>query len=98
MNVHDPADVFWAITTRVNPAKDVIIIPHERIHPLDISVPKVDDAGSTVMRIGGKMAIDATKPPTFRKKERDMFNRVQPSGLNDPAIQSLLQRLAAMSP
>lgn len=98
VNVHDPADVFWAITTRVNPAKDVIVIPHERIHPLDISVPKVDDAGSTVMRIGGKMAIDATKPPTFRKKERDAFYRVEPSGLHDEAIQPLLKRLASMNP
>lgn len=89
VNVHDPRDVFWAISTRVNPAKDVIIIPHERIHPLDISVPKVSDE-VTVMRVGGKMAIDATKPPLWRKKDRECFERVQPIGTGDPSLEKIL--------
>jgi hypothetical protein len=43
------------------------------------------------------MAIDATKPPLWRKKERAHFDRVTPMGAHDPAIQSLLQRLASMA-
>ena len=81
----------------MNPERDVIIIPHERIHPLDISAPNVDKSGVTVMRVGGKMAIDATKPPLWRKKERPEFERVKPSGVDDPALQALLAQLASMS-
>ena len=97
VNVYDPREVFWAMSTRVNPERDVIVIPHERIHPLDISAPNVDPAEVTVMRVGGKMAIDATKPPLWRKAERAHFDRVKPSGTDDPAVQELLKRLASMA-
>jgi UbiD family decarboxylase len=97
VNLYDPQDVFWAISTRVNPERDVILIPHERIHPLDISAPNVDPSEVTVMRVGGKMAIDATKPPLWRKQERAHFDRVTPMGAHDPAIQALLKRLASMA-
>lgn len=93
VNIHDPRDIFWAISTRVNPEKDVIVIPHERIHPLDISAPRVSDQEVTVMRVGGKMAIDATKPPLWRKKDREAFERVQPSGTGDPALEKILALL-----
>ena len=94
VNIHDPKEIFWAISTRVNPERDVIIIPHERIHPLDISVPRVDNHGEvTVMRVGGKMAIDATKPPLWRKKERDAFERVEPSGAGDHTLDEILELL-----
>jgi 2,5-furandicarboxylate decarboxylase 1 len=93
VDIHNPKEVFWAISTRVNPERDVIIIPHERIHPLDISAPRVSDEEVTVMRVGGKMAIDATKPPLWRKKARDAFERVQPSGANDPALEEILALL-----
>lgn len=97
VDIYDPRDVFWAISTRLNPEHDVIVLPHERIHPLDISAPNVDRSEVTVMRVGGKMAIDATKPPLWRKKERDEFNRVKPKGTDDPAIEALLRRLASMA-
>ena len=90
VDVHDPKDVFWAISTRVNPERDIILIPHERIHPLDISASRVSEEEVTVMRVGGKMAIDATKPPLWRKKAREAFERVQPSGAGDPALESIL--------
>ena len=98
VNIHDPREVFWAISTRVNPEKDVIIIPHERIHPLDISAPKYSEEEVTVMRIGGKMAIDATKPPVWRQKDRDHFRRVNPSGYGDKALEGILALLRADRP
>ena len=67
-------------------------MPGSRLHPLDISVPEVGD-DYTVMRIGGKMAIDATKPPTWRKAERERFTRVDPMGKGDPAIQKILEQV-----
>ena len=90
LDIHDPKEVFWAISTRVNPEKDIIVIPHERIHPLDISVPRVTDSEVTVMRVGGKMAIDATKPPLWRKKAREGFDRVQPAGFGDRTLDDIL--------
>ena len=96
VNIYDPREVFWAMSTRVNPEHDVIVLPHERIHPLDVSAPNVDRSEVTVMRIGGKMAIDATKPALWRKTEREEFTRVKPKGADDPAIEDLLRRLAAM--
>src|SRR6266581_346407 len=90
--------VFVQMTPRWDgQARDVIVIPHERIHPLDISAPNVDRSEVTVMRVGGKMAIDATKPPLWRKKEREEFTRIKPKGADDPALQALLTRLASMA-
>ena len=37
------------------------------------------------------MGIDATKPPTWRKEERDNFRRVDPMGKGDDAIARLLE-------
>ena len=48
------------------------------------------------MRVGGKMAIDATKPPLWRKKERASSAR-QAQRLDDHALQALLAKLASMS-
>ncbi len=61
------------------------------------SAPNIDRSEVTVMRIGGKIAIDATKPALWRKKERQEFSRVKPKGADDPAIADLLKRLASMS-
>ena len=39
------------------------------------------------------MAIDATKPATWRKAERDKFARVDPMGKGDPAIARILEQV-----
>lgn len=81
VNIEDPADVMWAVSTRVNPEKDVIITSGNRIHPMDISCPQISPPGEkTWQRIGGKMGIDATKPSLFRKGERGRFTRCRPMG------------------
>ena len=90
VDIYNAEEVLWAIATRVDPAKDVIVIPHERLHPLDISIPEMG-RDVTVMRIGGKMAIDATKPPLWRGKERARFTRVDPMGRRDPALAKLIE-------
>ena len=81
VNIYDPADLMWAISTRVNPARDVLIIPDARIHPMDISCPEISPPGeSTWQRLGGKMLIDATMPSTFQGKARERFRRCRPMG------------------
>ncbi|MDP2683349.1 MAG: menaquinone biosynthesis decarboxylase [Deltaproteobacteria bacterium] len=62
INVHDWNDVVWAISTRVDPKRDVMIIEDTPIDYLDFS--------STVAELGSKMGIDATmkKPPEVSRE------------------------------
>jgi len=57
IDVHNAMDVEWAIATRVQGDKDVIIIPGARAKPLDPSLP-VTPPG--VVPTGAKVGIDAT--------------------------------------
>jgi len=58
IDVNNPTDVEWAIATRVQGDKDVIIIPGARAKPLDPSLPQ----GAGVVPTGAKVGIDATIP------------------------------------
>ncbi|HLX28441.1 MAG TPA: 4-hydroxy-3-polyprenylbenzoate decarboxylase [Casimicrobiaceae bacterium] len=52
VNVRDWKDVIWALTTRVDPARDTLIVPNTPIDYLDFASP---EAG-----LGSKIGIDAT--------------------------------------
>jgi 2,5-furandicarboxylate decarboxylase 1 len=58
IDVNDPTDVEWAIATRVQGDKDVIIVPGARAKPLDPSLLQ----GAGVVPIGTKVGVDATIP------------------------------------
>jgi 2,5-furandicarboxylate decarboxylase 1 len=58
IDIFDPTDVEWAIATRVQGDKDVIVIPGARAKPLDPSLPQ----GFGVVPTGAKVGIDATIP------------------------------------
>src|SRR5207247_5332088 len=53
VNIHDPNDVIWAITTRVDAARDVMIINNTPTDTLDPASPLVN--------LGSKLGIDATQ-------------------------------------
>jgi 2,5-furandicarboxylate decarboxylase 1 len=57
-NLDDPADVYHAIATRCDPARDVVIVPGTRGSPYDPSARPLE--GQFPWRIVGKMGIDAT--------------------------------------
>jgi 2,5-furandicarboxylate decarboxylase 1 len=79
VDIYDPQDVAWAIATRVNPSEDISVIPGVRGHPLDNSLPPVSGPGITTWhRLGSRMIIDATKPPTCDPTARETFDRVRP--------------------
>jgi 2,5-furandicarboxylate decarboxylase 1 len=81
VDIEDPAELWWAVSTRVDPERDIFISGGHRIHPMDISCPQISPPGEkTWQRVGGKMGIDATKPSLFRKTERERFNRCRPMG------------------
>jgi 2,5-furandicarboxylate decarboxylase 1 len=69
IDVFDGTDVEWAIATRVQADKDVIIIPGARSKPLDPSLPPTPGRIPTT----AKMGIDATIPEDV---PRERFERL----------------------
>lgn len=92
VNIYDPAEVMWAFSTRVDPGRDIVIIPDARIHPMDISAQEISPPGEiTWQRVGGKMMIDATMPSTFRAAERDRFRRCRPMGWGKVKLEDFIK-------
>ncbi len=52
INIRDPRQVVWAITSKVDPVRDVFILPHTPFDSLDFASEKIG--------LGGRMGIDAT--------------------------------------
>ena len=52
INIRDPRQVVWAITSKVDPVRDVFILPETPFDTLDFASEKVG--------LGGRMGIDAT--------------------------------------
>jgi 4-hydroxy-3-polyprenylbenzoate decarboxylase len=52
INIRDPRQVVWAISSKVDPQRDVFIIPDTPFDKLDFATPKVG--------LGSRMGIDAT--------------------------------------
>ena len=59
IDVGNPMDVEWAIATRVQADRDVIVIPGARAKPLD---PSLAVTPPGVVPVGAKVGIDATIP------------------------------------
>lgn len=73
---HDEKELFWSLSTRVNPERDTFIVPGTHGHHLDASLPLITEPGKfPQIRRGSKMGIDATKPPTNEPDARDHFTR-----------------------
>ena len=69
IDVFDPTEVEWAIATRVQGDKDVIIVSNARAKPLDPSLPQ----GYGVVPTGAKVGIDATIPEGI---PREYYERI----------------------
>ncbi len=52
INIRDPRQVVWAITSKVDPVRDVFILPENPFDALDFA--------TTQRGLGGKMGVDAT--------------------------------------
>jgi len=52
VNIHDMNDVIWAVTTRTDPARDILILDRVPTDTLDPSSP--------ILNLGSKIGIDAT--------------------------------------
>jgi 4-hydroxy-3-polyprenylbenzoate decarboxylase len=52
VNIRDPRQVIWALSSKVDPCRDVLIVPETPFDTLDFASEKIG--------LGGRMAIDAT--------------------------------------
>src|ERR1700691_5905904 len=69
IDVNDPTEVEWAIATRVQGDKDIMIVANARAKPLDPSLPQ----GYGVVPTGAKVGIDATIP---ENSPREYYERI----------------------
>jgi len=83
IDIYDYRDIQYALATRVDPSRDVIIVNNARGWPFDPSAHPVNEASpkaenSRFPSIVGKWAIDATKPVPYRRAERERYERAWP--------------------
>jgi len=78
VNIRDWKEVIWAITTRVDPVRDTLLVENTPIDYLDFASP--------VSGLGGKMGLDAThKWPGETAREWGRAIRM------DPAVEQRVQ-------
>ncbi len=85
VNVHDMREVIWAVTTRFDPARDVVIIPDSPIDALDHSTYRPN--------LGGKLGIDATKKWKEEGYEREWPEVVEMSEDVKAKVDSIWEEL-----
>jgi 2,5-furandicarboxylate decarboxylase 1 len=83
IDIHDPREIEYALATRVDPSRDVVIINNSRGWPFDPTARPVLEAGERTARsrfpaVVGRWGIDATKPVPYREAERALFDRAWP--------------------
>ena len=69
VNVHDMDDVIWAVTTRADAARDVMIIDHTPTDTLDPASP--------LLNLGSKLGIDATQKTKEEGYQREIQELVK---------------------
>ena len=78
INIHDANDVIWAITTRTDAARDIMIINNTPTDTLDPASPLVN--------LGSKLGIDATQ----KTKEEGYHREIQEIVKSDPVTKNLV--------
>ena len=84
-NLDDPADVYHAIATRCDPARDIIIVPGTRGSPYDPSATPIP--GQAFWRTVGKAGIDATLKSRHDLKD---FERAWPKNWGKVSLSDYL--------
>ena len=73
INIRDPRQVVWAISSKVDPSRDVFILPETPFDTLDFASSKVG--------LGGRMGIDATTK-TYPETDHEWGEPLE----SDPAV------------
>lgn len=89
VDVHDPAEIEWAIATRFQADRDLIVVAGAQGSPLDPSttVGQPDDAPAHLQGVSAKMGIDATRPVVYAAH---VFTRVRIPGQDGVDLDALV--------
>ena len=89
VDVHDPAEIEWAIATRFQADRDLVVIEGAQGSPLDPSttVGQPDDAPAHLQGISAKMGLDATRPVVYAAH---VFTRVRIPGQDSVDLEALV--------
>jgi len=68
VDIYSPAEIMWALSTRVDPKKDIFYIPYSQGHELD---PASDERG-----VQTKMGIDATLWEEKKNLEKVVYKKI----------------------
>ncbi|NJR52553.1 MAG: UbiD family decarboxylase [Leptolyngbyaceae cyanobacterium CSU_1_3] len=79
INIRDPRAVVWAITSKVDPVRDVFILPHNPFDSLDFATEKPG--------LGSRMGIDATTK-IFPETDRPWADPLK----SDPDVAAMVER------
>jgi 4-hydroxy-3-polyprenylbenzoate decarboxylase len=79
INIRDPRQVVWAISSKVDPQRDVFIIPDTPFDKLDFATPKVG--------LGSRMGIDATTK-VYPETEAAWGEQLE----SDPTVAAMVDR------
>jgi 4-hydroxy-3-polyprenylbenzoate decarboxylase len=79
INIRDPRQVMWAVTSKVDPARDVFILPENPFDSLDFATEKPG--------LGSRMGIDATTK-VYPESDRPWSDELIP----DPDTAELVDR------
>lgn len=79
VNIMDPAEVEWAVATRIQADRDLVVVPATQGSKLD---------PSTTEGVGAKMGIDATIPSGHDPMR---FKRISVPGQNDIDLDAVMQ-------
>ena len=75
VDIESYSDVFWAISTRVDPGRDILVFPKMRMEPLDPSTEEIcDKIGiDATVPLERKEGFTRTKIPNFEKLKLDDY-------------------------
>lgn len=89
VDIHDPAEIEWAIATRFQADRDLVLIEGAQGSPLDPSTTLChpEDAPSHLQGISAKMGLDATRPLSY---PGHVFTRVRIPGYDAVDLNQLI--------
>ena len=91
VDIYDASDLLYAMSIRVDPGRDVHVLEGVRSFNLEPqSHPIVGLPADALLRSGGRLGIDATRPPLSEPEKRVEFERLTPRGQDQVRLEDYL--------
>ena len=88
VDIGSAEDLVWSISTRVDPTRDLFVVPDAKGHPIDPLARATGDSPRDV--VTGKWGIDATRPSLQHKAARARMDRTIPPGFDAVSLRDFL--------